>query len=438
MLDKVKKAIGEFNMLTEGEAVLCCLSGGADSVTLLLCLYELGYDVSAMHINHGLRGEESDRDERFCIELCEELGIPLTVKAVDVKDRCRRTGKSVEESARELRYAAFESSPVKKIATAHTLSDSLETALFNLARGTGARGLCGIPPVRDRFVRPLIGCTRAEVETFLKERGREWVTDSTNLSDDYSRNRIRHGAVPVLMSLNPAAEQAFGRLSASLREDDGYLCAEALRLLECARTKDGYKLDILAAAPSPLLSRAVISLLAGRGLRYDESRVTELCRLVREGGRLCLSGNVYALSSTGLFRIAELEDPEEFCVEVEPGCDITVGGKRVTVEIIDKKQNNSRINNLFTYIELDYDKIKCELAVRNRRSGDKIRLAGRGCTKSIKKLFNETVPAEKRAGTLILCDSEGAAAIEGIGCADRVKCDESTVRVLRFGVGDIS
>ena len=235
MLEKVRKAIGEFNMLTEGEAVLCCLSGGADSVTLLLCLRELGYEVSAMHINHGLRGEESDRDERFCVRLCEELGVPLTVKAVDVKGFCLKTGKSVEEGARELRYAAFESSPIKKIATAHTLSDSLETALFNLARGTGAKGICGIPPVRGRFIRPLIGCTRTEIESFLRERGREWVTDSTNLSDDYSRNRIRHGAVPVLTSLNPAAEQAFARLSASLREDDRYLCAEAQRLLDLER-----------------------------------------------------------------------------------------------------------------------------------------------------------------------------------------------------------
>lgn len=434
MLENVRRTITEYGMLTEGEAVLCCLSGGADSVTLLLCLQELGYDVSAVHINHCLRGEESDRDEAFCRQLCERLGVPLTVERVNVRDYCEKTGKSTEEGARDLRYAAFERSPIGKIATAHTLSDSLETALFNLARGTGARGLCGIPPVRGRFVRPLIGCTRNDVEQFLALRGQDYVTDSSNLSDDYSRNRIRHGIVPVLKDLDPAAERAFGRLSAQLRADDEYLCNQAAKLLETASRPGGFDSRVLAQAAAPVASRAMLSLLKRRGLRWDEARIGSLLELAAQGGKLCLSGEVYALCSGGLFRIAELSGQEELCIPVTGDCEFEAFGKQVSVNILDKHQISERIYNLFTYIELDYDKIKGVIAVRNRRGGDAIRLDGRGCTKSLKKLLAERVPAEMRDKVLLLCDEQGVIAAEGFGCAERVSCDKNTERILRFGI----
>ncbi len=434
MLDKVKRTIEEYGMLKEGEAVLCGLSGGADSVTLLLCLCELGYAVSAVHVNHRLRGAEADRDEDFCRKLCLRLGVPLTVEQVDVKAYCAATGASTEEGARVLRYAAFERSPIEKIATAHTLSDSLETAVFDLARGSGAKGLCGIPAVRGRFVRPLIECTRGEVEAFLAERGQDFVTDSTNLTDEHSRNRIRHGVIPVLKELNPEAERAFGRLSASLRADDEYLCREAAELLAEARRENGFEARRLASAAEPVLSRAVILLLGENELPYNSRRVAELCGIIRRGGKVCLSGNVYALCSGGLFRISALTEPSRDCVTVEGERLYEAAGKQASVIITKKDQMNCKINRMFTYTALDYAKIKGVISIRTRRGGDSIRLEGRGCTKSIKKLFAESLPAEKRDSVLLLCDGEGPAAVEGFGTAERCAVDASTQTVLLFGV----
>ena len=435
MLDKVRKTISEYSMLKEGEAVLCGLSGGADSVTLLLCLYELGYAVEALHVNHHLRGGEADRDEEFCRLLCGRLDIPFTAEQVDVKEYCRRTGASCEEGARELRYAAFERSPVGKIATAHTLTDSLETAVFNLARGTGARGLCGIPPVRGRFIRPLISCTRSEVEGFLSRRGQEFVTDSTNLGDDYSRNRIRHGILPVLRELDPEAERAFGRLSRSLRADDDYLFCEAARLLGESRGEYGYDAGRLSAAAEPVLSRAVILLLKEEGLRYDSERVQELCGMIRGGGgKSCLSGRIYALCSGGIFRIAEPEEASFDAVTADGEGEYRVCGREISIIVTEKENINCKINRMFTYIALDYAKIKGVISIRTRRGGDSIRLEGRGCTKTVKKLFAESIPAERRERVLLLCDEEGPAAIEGFGAAERCAVSSGTGRVLLFGV----
>lgn len=434
MLEKVKRAIEEYNMINEGEAVLCCLSGGADSVSLVLCLKELGVNVRACHVNHNLRGEESDRDERFCRELCERLGIPLEVLSADVKGYCEKHGLSVEEGARKLRYEFFKSLPADRIATAHTLSDSLETALFNLARGTGAKGLCGIPPVRGKIIRPLILCTREEIEAFLAERDQSFVTDSTNLSDNYSRNRIRHGVVPVLKEISSGAEQAFARLSDSLRLDNEYLEAEAEKLLASAKKQKSFDSKTLSSAAEPVLSRAVIAVLKDNDISYDSRRVTELCELLRSGGRLCLSGNVYALCSGGMFRIARLSESENAQLSIPGSGEYELCGRKVCITISGREELESKVHNLFTYIAFDYDKINGELVLRTRLPGDSIRLENRGCTKSLKKLFNESVPLEDRADTLLLSDDEGVLAVWGIGISERAAITGSTKTVLIFSI----
>ncbi len=195
MLETVKQTIEDYHMLNPGEPVLAALSGGADSVALLRALLALGYPVRAFHLNHCLRGAESDRDEAFCRALCERLGVPLTVERIDVG--AQTAGEGIEAAARRIRYERLVAAAQgAKIATAHTADDNLETMLFHLARGTGPKGLAGIPPVRGDIIRPLIGAERAQVEAYLSELGQDFVTDSTNLSDDYTRNRIRHEVVP--------------------------------------------------------------------------------------------------------------------------------------------------------------------------------------------------------------------------------------------------
>lgn len=170
MLDTVKRTISDYMMLETGENMLVALSGGADSTALLLSLRELGYPVRAFHLNHCLRGAESDRDEAFCRRLCEKIGVELTVERVDIATAAGDS--AVEETARRIRYARLEhAAHGAKIAVAHNADDNLETMLFHLVRGTGAKGLTGIPPVRGRIIRPLIEVERREIEAFLRERG---------------------------------------------------------------------------------------------------------------------------------------------------------------------------------------------------------------------------------------------------------------------------
>ena len=149
MISKVRDTISEYDMISYGENVLVGLSGGADSVCLLLCLMELGINISAFHVNHNLRGEESLRDKRFCVSLCEKLGVKIYTADIDVTGYCEKNHLSIEEGARELRYRELMSIGADKIATAHNINDCLETTVFNLARGTGLKGLCSIPPKRQ-------------------------------------------------------------------------------------------------------------------------------------------------------------------------------------------------------------------------------------------------------------------------------------------------
>ena len=228
MIEKVRNTVEKYHMANTEESVLCCLSGGADSVALLLCLHEIFPQVRACHINHQLRGEESLRDECYCVEICQKLGVPIEVRRVDAKEYAQKLGKSVEEGARILRYQIFEEMGCDKIATAHSLSDCIETAIFNFARGTGITGLASIPPVRGKIIRPLIECSRAEIEAFLSQRGVDWVTDSTNLTDDYTRNRIRHNIVPQLRQINPSLEKTMKLLG--IRELKEYLNANGVEM----------------------------------------------------------------------------------------------------------------------------------------------------------------------------------------------------------------
>lgn len=261
MLDTVKRTISDYTMLATGENVLVALSGGADSVVLLLSLRELGYPVRAFHLNHCLRGAESDRDEAFCRRLCDRLGVELTVERVDIAAAAGDS--AVEETARRIRYARLEhAAHGAKIAVAHNADDNLETMLFHLVRGTGAKGLTGIPPVRGRIIRPLIEIERREIEAFLLGRGQDFVTDSTNADTAYTRNRLRQEVVPILRELNPQVVQAAARLSRQLRQDETCLQSYAQTCVQlCAAGNGAWKIQPLREAAPAVRSRALRLLL---------------------------------------------------------------------------------------------------------------------------------------------------------------------------------
>lgn len=417
--------IDRYGMLPDGTRVLCAVSGGADSVCLLCRLLELGarrrLEIVAAHYNHGLRGAESDRDEAFVRALCAERGVPLVCGRGDVAAYARENGLGIEEAARTLRYAFLERTADEtgcgRIATAHTADDNAETMLLNLARGTGLRGLCGIPPVRGRLVRPLLMTTRAEVEAYLAQHGAAHVEDSSNSADDYARNRVRHTAVPALESVNPAFAANAGRAAALLREDEAFLQSLARDFL-AENFKDGaLPAGALAALPDPVSAR-VLRLVCGQalGARHVEA-LRRLARgeglghadvpgmrVTREQGRLR-----FGAAPAGRIRPAALAPAGRTAI---PEAGIAV---RCAV-LTDCGEIHTSLNTFF----FNYESICGNILCTSRRDGDKIRLAGRGCTKKLSDLFAERGYTQSRRNlTPVFRDDAGVAAVWGFGVAQR-------------------
>ncbi|MBQ5356949.1 MAG: tRNA lysidine(34) synthetase TilS, partial [Oscillospiraceae bacterium] len=238
-IEAVKKVVEHHKMLENCGGIVAAVSGGCDSSVLLHVLWrlstEMGFKILCAHINHNLRGSESERDEAFVRSLCRKYGIECRVLSANVADYAEKHRLSTEEAGRKFRYEFFERCAEElgenaKIATAHSLSDCAETYIFNSARGASLSGICGIPPVRGRIIRPLIEFSREQIEAYAEEHGLDYVTDSTNLTDEYTRNKIRHGVIPVMKEINPGFEKAFLRLSKNLSETRDFIDSESFAL----------------------------------------------------------------------------------------------------------------------------------------------------------------------------------------------------------------
>ncbi|MBQ9662438.1 MAG: tRNA lysidine(34) synthetase TilS [Oscillospiraceae bacterium] len=270
--------IRKYNMLPSGSRVLCAVSGGADSMCLLHWLFSLreeyGITLFAAHYEHGLRGEESLRDARFTEAQCAALGIPCRVGHGDVASFAAARKLGTEDAARTLRYRFLEETAeacgCDRIATAHTLDDNAETVLMNLCRGAGTRGLAGIPPVRGRLIRPLLATERSEITAYLTEHGIAHVEDSSNQTDDYTRNRIRHQVIPLLKEENPSFLRGVGRTAELLREDDDCLCREAEAFLREHCRDNAIPAKALLRLEPAVASRVLRS-LCGSGVSMERT-----------------------------------------------------------------------------------------------------------------------------------------------------------------------
>lgn len=421
MRNKVLNTIKKYDMLGDAEAVTVALSGGADSVCLLHILYslreELGITLQAAHLNHNLRGEESDRDEQFVRRLCEELEIPLAVGYADVKTEAEKRGESIELTARNIRYGFLKDNAIGLVATAHTASDNLETVIYNTVRGSGTRGIAGIPPKRDIYIRPLIGCTREEVEAYLCENGLTFVTDSSNLTDEYSRNFIRHKVIPALKQINPSAEQTVAAASVALREDADFIDGMALKIYAIISKGDSLDAELLLEQ-HPAVAKRVLAMFHTEnvGENPDSLHIKGMYDVLKSGGRLSLRENFSAVCDKKTFKIVKNQSD-----------------KPVSQYKTELLYNN--VYNLLLKNTIDCDKIKGSLTVRTRREGDFIRLDGRGCTKSLKKLFCELkIPNDEREILPVVSDDEGVVFIYSVGIAERVKPDGNTKNMVTFKV----
>lgn len=442
MICKVRRTIADYRMIDADSSVCVALSGGADSMALLYALNslksELHFSLCAAHVNHGIRGEEANRDEDFVSEQCRRLNIPLYKAAYDVPAVCKQTGEGLEECGRRLRYAFFQGLDVDLIATAHNLNDRIETFLFRYARGSGGKGLCSIPYVRGNIIRPLLDCSRSEIEAYCEAEGIPFVLDSTNDDMAYSRNRIRHGVIPQLKVLNPAFEEAALRCMETLCDDEDYLNRQAESLLLSAKCENGYHADILREAHTAVSSRSVAAAIyKAIGVAPDYRDIQGVLQLLQISGQYQLSANRVARVRKGILDFPVFGNEKPFSYSV--GLGITrCGDYEIEITVVDKQclENTQIVNTKYNIFLIDYDKISGNLSVRNRREGDTICLAGRNCTKSLKKLLNEAgILPEKRDSVLLLTDEIGIVLAEGFGVCKRAAVSENTDKILKISFG---
>lgn len=404
MIEKVIKTIERFDMLKKGDSVVIGLSGGADSITLahILLRFADRYSLrlSAVHINHNIRTEGAINDQRFVERFCEKNGLPLKVFSMDIKGFAAENSLTLEEAGRYRRYEAFKSAGTDKIAVAHNLNDNAETMIMRLCRGTGLKGMGGILPVRDNIIRPLIMCSRSEIEKYCRDNSLDFCTDETNLETDYTRNKIRHLILPVLEQINPGAVGSLGKNAFLFRQENDYIERRArLAYKECS---DGMGLDAdrLAALDGVIRCRvlrlACEDAVGLKDIALEHIEIIEnmldktsgkkadlpkgLC-VVRDGNRL-----VFTKKKDSLLKTLLLDKQ------------IELDGKKYTLSKI-------KLSGCKSYGFYCSD-VNAAFCLRNRKNGD-IFMRGDGREIKLKKVFiDKKIPVSQREDVLLLASGD--------------------------------
>lgn len=419
--------------------MIVAVSGGADSMALLHMLCRLRkaipFSLLAAHVNHGLRGQEADRDAVFVAEQCDAWQVPLKTLCVDINQE-KLEGEGTEQAGRRIRYAFFRELQQQYgygyIVTAHHGDDNLETVLLHLTRGSGLHGLCGIFPSFNGIIRPLLDCSREMIEQYCKEQNVPFVTDSTNTDIAYSRNRIRSQVIPALKVINPQVVEACARLTSNLREEDSFLQSLTEQLLQNAeKGNDIYDCKTLSDAPHALLRRALKTVIEQAGIDPQEKYIWLAESALKQGkGSVQLDKKTFLTVDDGCLKI-EMKTEKlpyfEFTVETEK--QYTVGNQVYKIRCVSLEEFENVYKKAKKFA-CDYDKLYGSLVMRQRKQGDYFHPVG-GAGKTLKKYFNENeIPVYDRYSIPIVCDEKGVALIVGYSCDDRVKLDENTKNVL--------
>lgn len=402
MLNKLLEMLRRYDMVQPGDQVTCAVSGGPDSMALLWAMYllgpKLGIIVAAAHFNHHLREQESDRDEAFVRDFCGRYDIPLYVGG----DQVLPGEKGLEAAAREARYGFLETVP-GKIATAHTADDNAETVLLHLVRGTGLKGLGAIAPVRGRVIRPMLLATREQVMAFLGEYHLSYVRDSSNDTDQFLRNRLRHQVMPLLTAENPRLAENLSAMALRLREDE-----EALTRL--AQAESPLRVDRLRAMSGAQRSRVIAQFLENSGVKEPDAAHIALAE------RLVFSENPSAFASfPGGVTVGRCYQTLTVSHKPEPmtAAELSCPGTAVLPDAGIRAEciPSQRIHNspfAFTVRPVG------TVVLRHREPGDEMRLAGG--TKSLKKLFiDRKIPASQRLLIPVASDEKGVLGVYGVG-----------------------
>ena len=444
------------------------ISGGADSVCLFFALLELQKEMDfafyAVHINHGYRGEASDRDEQFVRDLCEKYGVPLQVFSVDLESTAKKRKQSLEEAGREIRRELFEkemqSRNACKIALAHHENDNAETFLWNLCRGCGLHGLGGIRPVNGVYIRPLLGMTRGEIETFLQKRQQPYCTDATNLETDYTRNKLRHLVLPVLEEqINRQTIRHMNTTMEELRELDDYVEMQVEAAYQACVEKEQDEICLIRKKPllqyPELLQNKVIfrclAETAATQKNLGRVHVEDVRALLEKqpGRSLDLPARVRAVREYEGVRLKKIRyEKEQFvkdryteqnavCLAIPGTTVLPEQNLKVTCRILEKNPLSEGTDiPQKTYTKwFDYDIIKKCLHIRTRQSGDWITVDGAGHRQKLKSWFvNEKIPYKQREEIPLIAEGNQILWILGYRMGSAYRISSETRRILQIDV----
>jgi tRNA(Ile)-lysidine synthase len=449
-------------MLSGEERVLVALSGGPDSVCLLYVLKnlrdEFRLDLHALYADHGLRPEETSVEIEFCRKLCEKLDLPFITKSIDVKSYVKERRINRQEAARELRYQVFEETAfeinAKKLALGHTADDQAETLLMRIMRGSGPTGLSGIPPVRGKFIRPLIEIERQQIEMYLQKEKIDYIVDSSNLKEDYLRNKVRLSFMPMIRAVNPNIIDTLSRTAAIFREEERYfeiLVTKTLIRLISRKTNSRIELFLgpLEAMEKVILRRTLRRAIdETRGLRgIDFIHVEDIIYLIKKGkagDRLCLPKGMRAIKDYSVL-ILTSEPPltlDKYTLEVPGKLVLKEEGVFIAASIYENKLSEIKDFKLTTLdarlgttIVLDAEKMIFPLIVRSREKGDFFYPLGFGKKKKLQDFFvDEKVPRDERDAVPLVVSGEDIVWVVGYRGDERFKVTDETKKVLRLEV----
>jgi tRNA(Ile)-lysidine synthase len=456
LMRTVRATIEKYGMLRKGDRVVAGVSGGPDSVALLHILnslkdiYKIG--LSAAHLEHGIRGEESIEDMRFVEGLCGGLSIPLRTKQANVPEIAEASGQSLEATARKLRYAFFEevveATGSNKIATGHNANDRAETLLLNLLRGSGMAGLSGIRPAQeDRIVRPLIEATRQEVEAYLKDKQIAFRIDSSNLDDRYERNKVRRVLVPLIeKEFNPRIIDSLARTAGVFSIMDGYLKAKVEEVMKaCSHTGNGrVTIDLKPFSGTPQALQLFMLYSVLRSLEGDDqvvsfdilNAVLNLALRSKSGSRVDIGSGLVALREFDRLVVGrDLALVERYDVRLGvPGpTEVEAAGCTFVTEVLKQRPATGEVYRSGNTAYFDFGKIELPLAARSWREGDRFVPFGLSGTKKVHDIFiDEKVPVSRRSKIPIISDGDGIIWIAGVRRADRARITDDTRTILKI------
>ena len=455
MLNKIKRFIASEHLLRVDALYLVALSGGADSVALLLCLKELGYRVEAVHCNFRLRGEESMRDERFCEELCQRENIPLHKVHFDTQAYADLHKVSIEMAARELRYRYFfqlkEALKAEGICVGHHKEDSVETVLINLVRGTGLSGLMGIRPRKNDIIRPLLCVTRHEIEDYLRRHASTFVTDSTNLVDDVVRNKIRLNVLPQLAEINPSVTEAIlttanhlsdveaivqESLHAALGKAVHFFSSES-SVSQSSMSNHPFQLDLSVVRAFP--SSAYLLFYILKPLGFSSSQITEMVsHLDGQTGQLWYSSTHELTHDRGFFMVLPREEGEPRTLVI-PETGRYVYDKQLSLRLTERTLDPSSTVSFSknpTIVDLDASSIRFPLTLRRVAEGDRFTPLGmRGSQLVSDFLTNLKRNRFEKRNQLVLLDATGTILwVLGLRINDHFKLTPQSTSCLRIEI----